>query len=101
MSSSLKTNDDKDRQKLKNVFNDFKVSDYYRNLTKQEMNNLTYKKFQENLQKNYFLKKCIKLNKDKTLELRGFIPKPEEDSDDEEDNDDYGLDDTPPCRGGD
>jgi hypothetical protein len=65
------------------------------------MNNLTYKKFQENLQKNYFLKKSIKLNKDKTLELRGFIPKPEEDSDDEEDDDDYGLDDTPPCRGGD
>ena len=84
----LNTGDDKDRIKLKRLFEDFKISDYYKNLTKQEMNNLTYKKFQENLQKNYFLKKCIVLNKDKVLELRGFIEKPDEDSDDEEDDDD-------------
>jgi putative DNA primase/helicase len=54
------TKNDKDRIKLKTVYEDFKISDYYRNLTKQEMNNLTYKKFQENLQENYFLKKFIK-----------------------------------------
>ena len=96
------TKNDKDRIKLKTVYEDFKISDYYRNLTKQEMNNLTYKKFQENLQENYFLKKFIKLNKSNVLELRGFVEKEEsDDEEEEEDNDDYGLDDTPPCRGGD
>jgi phage/plasmid-associated DNA primase len=81
------TGSDKDRIKIKLLYQEFKNSEYYSNLTKVEKNNYTPKKFQETLQNNMFLKKFITKNKSGVLELRKHALREEDDdSEDEEDD---------------
>ena len=87
-----KTDDDKDRIKLKNIFEYFKSSDIYKNMEKKDQRMMTYKSFQSKLEANIFLKFAIKKNKDKTLELRGYTKAPKRDPDNE-DEDENPLDD--------
>jgi P4 family phage/plasmid primase-like protien len=82
-----KTENDKDRIKLKNIFEYYKSSEVYRNMDKKEQRMMTYKSFQNKLEANIFLKFAIKKNKDNAYELRGYKKesKSEEFMEDEED----------------
>jgi len=82
-----KTSNDKDRIKLKNVFASFQASSYFKNLEVKMKKLYNYKGFISKLESNIFLKRCLKLNKDKTLELRGYKFIVEEDEDDDDDED--------------
>ena len=81
-----KTEDDKDRIKLKNVFEYFKSSDIYKSMDRKEQRMMTYKSFQTKLEANIFLRFAIKSNKDKTLELRGYKKAPKADIEDDEED---------------
>ena len=83
-----KTGSDKDRIKLKNVYEKFQTSNYFKNLENKMRKLYNYKGFISKLESNVFLKRCIKVNKDKTYELRGYRlvvdEGPEFDDDDDE-----------------
>lgn len=85
-----KTNDVKDIIKLKDVYKLFTTSEYYNNLTKAQKRENNYKTFVENLEKNIFLKKYVRQNKDKVYVLTNY--KESEDDEDDEDNKKFFLD---------
>jgi phage/plasmid-associated DNA primase len=66
------TDNNKDYIKMKDIFNEFKYSEVYINMTKKEKGELTYKNFDELLSKNLFLKKFIRKNNDKVLCLYNY-----------------------------
>jgi len=74
----IMTNNNKDCIKMKEVFNEFKNSEIYINMTKKEKGDLTYKNFDELLSKNLFLKKFIKKDKSNVLCLYNYKLKPYE-----------------------
>jgi hypothetical protein len=80
-----KTVNKKDTIKLKDVFNNFKTSDYFTNLNKLDKRNNNYKNFNEKLENNIFLKKFITENKDKIKIITNYIKKPEEPDTEDED----------------
>ena len=61
----IKTDNNKDCIKVKDLFNDFKISQTYVNMTKEEKRNYTYSKFCSKLESNIFLGKYLTTNKDK------------------------------------
>ena len=83
-----KTSNDKNRIKLKNVYETFKASDYFKNLENKMKKLYNYKGFISKLESNIMLKRSITLNKDKTYELRGyqFICNATNTDDDDEDD---------------
>ena len=68
--------------KLKDIFNEFKLSDHFRELKKEQKRLITYNSFTEKLKANLFLKNYVKQNSDKTLCLYSYTKK-DDDSDDE------------------
>lgn len=58
----IKTDNKKDCIKMKDIFNEFKFSNIYTNMTRKEQKNITYKKFNTT-----FLKDYVRMNKNKTL----------------------------------
>lgn len=89
-----KTNNNKDIIKLKIVYEAFKSSDFFNNLTKIQKRQNNYKHFIEKLQNNMFLKKCIKENSSNVYVLTSYKTKVEnnDDEDDDEDKIPNGLD---------
>ena len=60
-----KTDNKKDVIKLKAIYDEFKSSSYFYNLSKQQKRELNYKTFIEKLENNIFLRKYVTTNKDK------------------------------------
>ena len=75
-----KTDNKKDTIKLTVIYEDFKNSEYFDNLTKAEKRQNNYKHFIEKLENNMFLKKLLKQNNDKVYILTCY--KLEEDNED-------------------
>ncbi len=53
------THNNKDIIKIKDIYNHFKISDYFLNLTKLQKKDLNYKNFIDKLDRNIFIKKYI------------------------------------------
>ena len=90
-----KTGNDKDRIKLKNVFDTFQNSNYFKNLEAKMKKLYNYKGFVSKLESNILLKRCLRTNKDKTYELRGYkfiVNENDEDESDDDENPKSGLD---------
>jgi hypothetical protein len=83
-----KTGNQKDRIKLKSIFDTFQASNYFKNLETKMKKLYNYKGFISKLESNIFLKRCLHTNKDKTYELRGyqFICNATDTDDDDEDD---------------
>jgi phage/plasmid-associated DNA primase len=64
-----KTNNSNDKIKLKDVYNKFIKSEYFHNLNKKDKRLNNYKCFTEKLMTNMFLKKYVKENSSKAVEL--------------------------------
>ena len=60
------TNNVKDSIKIKTIYEFYKSSEYFANLNKAQKRANNYANFVEKLQKDFFLKKFVKENKDKT-----------------------------------
>ena len=80
-----KTGNDKERIKLKSVFELFQMSNYLKNLESKMKKLYNYKGFISKLESNIILKRSIRTNKDKTYELRGYKFIDGDDYDDDED----------------
>ena len=83
-----KTGNQKDRIKLKAIFDTFQASNYFKNLETKMKKSYNYKGFISKIESNIFLKRCIHTNKDKTYELRGYRFIVNEANNDEEDDED-------------
>jgi len=83
-----KTGNQKDRIKLKSIFDTFQASNYFKNLETKMKKLYNYKGFISKIESNIFLKRCIHTNKDKTYELRGYRFIVNEANNDEEDDED-------------
>lgn len=57
---------------MKDVFNNFKESEYFFNLSKAQKRSINYKHFVANLQSNIFLKKHVKEDCRQVLILKGY-----------------------------
>ncbi len=79
----VKTEDKKDVIKLKNIFDKFKTSEYYNNLTKQQKRDTNYKSFVEKMESNLFLRKFVTTDKNHVNIITNYVLKPIEDDDDE------------------
>ena len=80
------TDNKKDIIKIKSLFEDYKTSQYFENLTKEQKRKNNYKSFVEKLESNFFIKKYVKENKDKIKILTNYEVKVEDEDDDNEDN---------------
>lgn len=80
-----KTNDKKDVIKIKVVYEKFKSSEYFNNLTKIKKRENNYKSFVTSIEGNMFLKKYVTTNKDKIYIITNYKIK-EDDDDDEIDS---------------
>jgi len=67
-----KTDNKKDTIKLKEVYENFKNSDYFLNMSKEEKRKNNYKKFCENIQTNMFMKSFIKKDYDNCYNLLSY-----------------------------
>ena len=67
-----KTDSNKDIIKIKDIHDEFVVSDYFHNLNKNQKRACNKKYFVEKLQSNMFLKKYIKENKDRVLIITNY-----------------------------
>ena len=83
-----KTGNQKDRIKLKSIFDTFQASNYFKNLETKMKKLYNYKGFISKIESNIFLKRCIHTNKDRTYELRGYRFIVNEANNDEEDDED-------------
>ena len=80
-----KTNDKKDVIKIKVVYEKFKSSEYFNNLSKIKKRENNYKSFVTIMENNMFLKKYVTTNKDKIYIITNYKIK-EDDDDDEIDS---------------
>ena len=80
------TDNKKDIIKIKSLFEDYKTSQYFENLTKEQKRKNNYKSFVEKLESNFFIKKYVKENKDKIKILTNYKVNIEDEDDDNEDN---------------
>ena len=83
-----KIGNQKDKIKLKSIFDTFQASNYFKNLETKMKKLYNYKGFISKLESNIFLKRCLHTNKDKTYELRGYRFIVNEANNDEEDDED-------------
>jgi len=83
-----KTGNQKDRIKLKSIFDTFQASNYFKNLETKMKKLYNYKGFISKIESNIFLKRCIQTKKDRTYELRGYRFIVNEANNDEEDDED-------------
>ena len=67
-----KTDSNTDIIKIKDIHDEFVVSDYFHNLNKNKKRACNKKYFVEKLQSNMFLKKYIKENKDRVLIITNY-----------------------------
>ena len=67
-----KTDNPKDVIKIKVIYEAFKSSEYFENLSKADKRQNNYKNFIEKLEKNMFLKKLVKQNKDKVYIITSY-----------------------------
>jgi len=66
---AIRTTNKKDTIKVKHLYEAFKDSQFYENLTKNEKKNYTYKQFNLQFSNNLFLKRYISTDKDKVMIL--------------------------------
>ena len=79
-----KTDNKEDIVKIKPLYEAYKNTDYFRNLTKKERLNNSYKAFNEYLEKSMFFRKCVGVEPStRTAILRYYEYIPEEKSEDE------------------
>ena len=84
-SSYEKTDNKKDTIKVKEIYQRYKASEYFINLTKAEKRNNNYKQFiTQKLEGNYFVKKYLKEDSSQTTVLTNYKMK-EDDEDGDED----------------
>ena len=74
----IKTNDKKDIIKLKELFEIFKASEFYSNLSKVEKKTFNYKGFQSKLESNIFFRKSLKEDNKNVKILVGYKMKDDE-----------------------
>ena len=74
----IKTDDSKDIIKLKDVYDEFKSSEYFNNLNKVQKRQNNYKSFVEKMQKNMFLKKFVFEDSHKCMNIKCYKEKEEE-----------------------
>ena len=79
-----KTDNIKDIIKLKDVYNNYKTSNYFNNLNKLEKRNDNYKNFTEKMETNKFLKKYVINNNHDTYIIKNHIIKNNNTNDDDE-----------------
>jgi P4 family phage/plasmid primase-like protien len=81
-----KSDNKKDVIKLKFIYDQFKISNYFSNLSKQQKRELNYKAFVDKFEQNLFLRKYVKTNKDKIKIITNYkIITISDDDDDDED----------------
>lgn len=68
----VKTDDRNDTVFIKSLYEAYKCTEYFRNLTKKEKRDCSYKAFNEYLEKSMFFRKYVDSNKDKTNILRNY-----------------------------
>ena len=76
--SNLYEEDNNETVKLKSVFDIYKCSEYYNSLSKQDKQNLNYKKFTAMINDNFHLKKYFTTNSDGAYILNGWQLKKKE-----------------------
>ena len=74
----IKTDSSKDIIKLKDVYDEFKSSEYFNNLNKVQKRQNNYKSFVEKMQKNMFLKKFVTEDHTHTNIITNYTEKEEE-----------------------
>lgn len=80
----VKTDDKKDYVKIKSLYESYKNTDYFRNLTKKEKRDSSYKAFNEYLEKSMFFRKYVDIEPcNRTAILRNYKYVLEENSDNE------------------
>ena len=57
---------------MKDIYNNFKESEYFYNLSKSQKRSINYKHFVANLQTNIFLKKHVKEDANRVLVMKGY-----------------------------
>ena len=82
-----KTDNNKDRIKFNMLYNRFKESDYYKDLSKAERRQNNYKHFIEKFQSNLFLKKNVSQYREKWV-LTNHVLIARDDSESESDDED-------------
>lgn len=76
--TNLYEQEDEKDVKIKDVYSQYKYSDYYNNLTKADKRNFNYSRFCDMINENFHLKKHFTTNKDKVYVLDGWKLKKED-----------------------
>ena len=71
----IKTDNDKDIIKLKNIYDEFKTSEYFNNSNKIQKRQNNYKNFVDKMEKNMFLKKFVFEDCHKCMNIKCYITK--------------------------
>lgn len=69
-----KTGNKTDFVKMKDVFNNYKNSEFFNNMTKKQKRENNYKNFIAKVEGNMFLKQFVKENKDKVCIIKNHVP---------------------------
>ena len=81
------TENKKDTIKLKTIFEEYKKSQFFENLTKAQKRTNNYKNFIDKLEKNFFIKKFVTEDKDKVKILMNYRIIKDTEENDEPEND--------------